>query len=245
MAADLVTVRRALVSVFDKSGLETLGPALAKHKVTVLSTGGTAKALRAAGVDVTDVADVTKWPEMLGKQQHQFEEGEQRKRKRQVFSLSRLSPSPLSVPYASLGRSVCEAERGACIYAGRRCASLSYTKKRAAERGRREVPCASLEEGARVRLPIALLSLFYLSLSFLLSPFSFLLLSTRALLLGASCCVVFLSLPLARSMLSPPLCGLLWPRPGDPGSLAAFSSVAALCSALSPALLQCRSSALV
>ena len=68
MASDLVRVRRALVSVFDKSGLELLGPALIKHKITVLSTGGTAKALRAAGVDVTDVADVTKWPEMLGKE---------------------------------------------------------------------------------------------------------------------------------------------------------------------------------
>ncbi|EGD72772.1 5-aminoimidazole-4-carboxamide ribonucleotide transformylase [Salpingoeca rosetta] len=66
MAEGLVHVKRALVSVFDKQGIDVLGPALARHGVTVLSTGGTAAALRKAGVPVVDVQDVTKWPEMLG-----------------------------------------------------------------------------------------------------------------------------------------------------------------------------------
>ena len=66
MADGLVPIRRALVSVFDKTDIGVMGPALVKHGVTVLSTGGTAKALRDAGVAVVDVQDVTKWPEMLG-----------------------------------------------------------------------------------------------------------------------------------------------------------------------------------
>ncbi|MFQ5765796.1 MAG: bifunctional phosphoribosylaminoimidazolecarboxamide formyltransferase/IMP cyclohydrolase, partial [Rhodospirillales bacterium] len=47
-------VRRALVSVSDKAGLEGLGRALAGMDVEVLSTGGTAKALNDAGLDVKD-----------------------------------------------------------------------------------------------------------------------------------------------------------------------------------------------
>ena len=58
-------LRRALLSVSDKTGLEDLGRALAARGVELLSTGGTAKALRAAGLDVTDVADVTGFPEMM------------------------------------------------------------------------------------------------------------------------------------------------------------------------------------
>ena len=64
--AERQAVRRALVSVFDKTGLAELGAALGAAGVEVLSTGGTAAALRAAGVTVRDVAEVTKWPEMLG-----------------------------------------------------------------------------------------------------------------------------------------------------------------------------------
>lgn len=64
--ADVVSVKRALVSVFDKTGIEELGKALQKLGVVVLSTGGTANRLREAGVTVQDVSDVTKWPEMLG-----------------------------------------------------------------------------------------------------------------------------------------------------------------------------------
>lgn len=62
---DLVPVRRALVSVFDKTGLERLGKALAERGVEILSTGGTAKRLRAAGLEVRDVSEHTGFPEIL------------------------------------------------------------------------------------------------------------------------------------------------------------------------------------
>ena len=60
-----VTVRRALLSVSDKTGLIDLAKALAAHGVELLSTGGTAKALREAGLEVKDVSDVTGFPEMM------------------------------------------------------------------------------------------------------------------------------------------------------------------------------------
>jgi len=62
---DLYPVKRALLSVSDKIGLVDLGKALAGHGVELLSTGGTAKALREAGLDVKDVAEVTGFPEMM------------------------------------------------------------------------------------------------------------------------------------------------------------------------------------
>ncbi len=62
---DLHPVKRALLSVSDKTGLAELGRALAAHGVELLSTGGTAKALRDAGLEVRDVADVTGYPEMM------------------------------------------------------------------------------------------------------------------------------------------------------------------------------------
>ena len=58
-------IRRALLSVSDKTGLTDLGRALASQGVELLSTGGTAKALRDAGLTVRDVADVTGFPEMM------------------------------------------------------------------------------------------------------------------------------------------------------------------------------------
>ena len=64
--ADSVPIKRALLSVSDKTGLVELGKALAAKNVELLSTGGTAKALRAAGLQVQDVADYTGFPEMLG-----------------------------------------------------------------------------------------------------------------------------------------------------------------------------------
>src|SRR5688572_8407707 len=64
-ALDVVHIRRALISVSDKSGLGELGKILAARKIEVLSTGGTAKALRDAGVDVKEVSDFTGFPEML------------------------------------------------------------------------------------------------------------------------------------------------------------------------------------
>ncbi|SDC66592.1 bifunctional phosphoribosylaminoimidazolecarboxamide formyltransferase/IMP cyclohydrolase [Ruegeria marina] len=62
---DLSPVRRALLSVSDKTGLIELGKALAARGVELLSTGGTAKALRDAGLAVRDVAEVTGFPEMM------------------------------------------------------------------------------------------------------------------------------------------------------------------------------------
>ncbi|MGD0192267.1 MAG: bifunctional phosphoribosylaminoimidazolecarboxamide formyltransferase/IMP cyclohydrolase [Rhizomicrobium sp.] len=58
-------VRRALLSVSDKSGLIEFARGLAGHGVMLLSTGGTAKALRGAGLAVTDVSDVTGFPEVM------------------------------------------------------------------------------------------------------------------------------------------------------------------------------------
>ena len=56
---------RALLSVSDKSGVVELARELAGRGWSVLSTGGTARALRAAGLDVTDVSDVTGHPEIM------------------------------------------------------------------------------------------------------------------------------------------------------------------------------------
>jgi phosphoribosylaminoimidazolecarboxamide formyltransferase/IMP cyclohydrolase len=61
----MIVIRRALISVSDKTGLEALGRALAAAKVDVISTGGTAAALRESGVTVRDVASVTGFPECL------------------------------------------------------------------------------------------------------------------------------------------------------------------------------------
>ncbi len=65
MTTDLQPVRRALVSVSDKSGLGELAKALSSHGIEILSTGGTAAALKAFGLTVTDVADHTGFPEMM------------------------------------------------------------------------------------------------------------------------------------------------------------------------------------
>jgi len=62
---DIAPIRRALLSVSDKTGLIDLGRALSKRGVELLSTGGSAKALRDAGLEVRDVADVTGFPEMM------------------------------------------------------------------------------------------------------------------------------------------------------------------------------------
>ena len=54
-----------MLSVSDKTGLVELGHALARHGVELVSTGGTAKALRDAGLEVRDVSDLTGFPEMM------------------------------------------------------------------------------------------------------------------------------------------------------------------------------------
>src|ERR1700742_5189897 len=58
-------IRRALLSVSDKTGLIDFAKGLAKHGVMLISTGGTAKALREAGLAVADVSEITKFPEMM------------------------------------------------------------------------------------------------------------------------------------------------------------------------------------
>jgi phosphoribosylaminoimidazolecarboxamide formyltransferase/IMP cyclohydrolase len=65
MSADRLRLRRALLSVSDKTGLVELARALAARDVELLSTGGTAKALRDAGLDVRDVSQATGFPEMM------------------------------------------------------------------------------------------------------------------------------------------------------------------------------------
>src|ERR1051326_6604381 len=59
-------IRRALLSVSDKTGLVEFAKALAARGIALISTGGTAKALREAGLAVSDVSDVTGFPEMMG-----------------------------------------------------------------------------------------------------------------------------------------------------------------------------------
>ena len=62
---DLAQVRRALISVSDKTGLIEFAGKLAGHGIALLSTGGTAAALKAAGIKVTDVSEHTGFPEMM------------------------------------------------------------------------------------------------------------------------------------------------------------------------------------
>jgi len=62
---DIVPIRRALISVSDKTGLIEMGQALAALGVELVSTGGTRAALAAAGLPVKDVAELTGFPEMM------------------------------------------------------------------------------------------------------------------------------------------------------------------------------------
>ena len=62
---DLVPVRRALISLSDKTGLDKLAAGLARHGVEIVSTGGTAAKLRDSGADVRDISDLTGFPEMM------------------------------------------------------------------------------------------------------------------------------------------------------------------------------------
>src|SRR5471030_3343529 len=65
MAAPSHPIRRALISVGDKTGLVPFAQTLAGYGIALISTGGTAKTLADAGLDVTEVAAVTQFPEML------------------------------------------------------------------------------------------------------------------------------------------------------------------------------------
>src|SRR5271170_1459372 len=64
--SDLIPVKRALLSVSDKTGLGEFASALHREfGVHLISTGGTARFLRDLGLPVTDVSEVTQWPEMM------------------------------------------------------------------------------------------------------------------------------------------------------------------------------------
>src|SRR5689334_7158395 len=64
-APDKVEIKTALLSVFDKTGIVELAQALSARGVRLLSTGGTYKAIAAAGLAVTDVSEITGFPEIM------------------------------------------------------------------------------------------------------------------------------------------------------------------------------------
>ncbi|NKL18388.1 bifunctional phosphoribosylaminoimidazolecarboxamide formyltransferase/IMP cyclohydrolase [Rhizobium leguminosarum] len=64
-APDKVEIKTALISVFDKTGIVDLARALSARGVRLLSTGGTFKAITAAGLAVTDVSEITGYPEIM------------------------------------------------------------------------------------------------------------------------------------------------------------------------------------
>ena len=61
----LRTIKRALISVSDKTGIVDFARALTDFNVEIVSTGGTAKTLRDAGISVSDISDITGFPEMM------------------------------------------------------------------------------------------------------------------------------------------------------------------------------------
>jgi len=63
--SDLRPIRRALISVSDKTGILDFARELTRFNVEIISTGGTAKTLRDAGITVRDISDVTGFPEMM------------------------------------------------------------------------------------------------------------------------------------------------------------------------------------
>ena len=64
--SDRKSIRRALVSVYDKERLLDIGNALSAAGIEILSTGSTAKTLQAAGIAVTEVSAYTGFPEIMG-----------------------------------------------------------------------------------------------------------------------------------------------------------------------------------
>jgi phosphoribosylaminoimidazolecarboxamide formyltransferase/IMP cyclohydrolase len=62
---ELRKIKRVLISLSDKTGAIEFAKTLNEFGVDIISTGGTAKAMRDAGIDVTDVSDVTGFPEMM------------------------------------------------------------------------------------------------------------------------------------------------------------------------------------
>lgn len=64
-APDLIPIKRALLSVSDKTGLEQLAKIFTQHKIETVSTGGTAQSLRSFGLKVKDVSELTGFPEIM------------------------------------------------------------------------------------------------------------------------------------------------------------------------------------
>jgi len=62
---ELRNIKRALISVSDKTGIVEFAKSLANFGVEIISTGGTARTLREAGLTVTEVSEVTEFPEMM------------------------------------------------------------------------------------------------------------------------------------------------------------------------------------
>ncbi len=65
MNKSITPIKRALISVYDKTGIVALAKYLSKHDIEILSTGGTAEYLREAGIDVVDVSEYTGFPEIM------------------------------------------------------------------------------------------------------------------------------------------------------------------------------------
>jgi len=63
MNNEKINVKRAIVSVYNKTGLEKLIPCLTKHNIEIISSGGTAKAIRSMGYKCTDISSYTGYPE--------------------------------------------------------------------------------------------------------------------------------------------------------------------------------------
>ena len=60
-----IKINRAIISVFDKTGVAEFAQALSKHGVEILSTGGTAGVLRDSSLSIIDVSDYTNFPEIM------------------------------------------------------------------------------------------------------------------------------------------------------------------------------------
>lgn len=64
--SDQISIKRALLSVSDKTDLMSLAEKLCRYDVEIISTGGTARALKSSGISSTDVAEITGFPEIMG-----------------------------------------------------------------------------------------------------------------------------------------------------------------------------------
>ena len=64
--SELISIKKALLSVSDKTGLIPLAEKLSRYDVEIISTGGTASALKSSGIASTDVAEITEFPEIMG-----------------------------------------------------------------------------------------------------------------------------------------------------------------------------------